>query len=193
MADLEAERGAEVDVVLDDNYCCEEHNAADCCPVCGGGDGSDRTQMRVSDYYEPASFTEAIDQRNAARVEASRLRAALAATPLSEGEALVDGKRWRVSHQTDKAGEGGTVDIQARHASLVGVLRQIAAGTIHDPQAWAQDIIDGIDAGQYCGTCGWSVEAHDPAFYDIGDPAGPCDHPRLVPSPPPGDKENPDG
>jgi len=37
-------------------------------------------------------------------------------------------------------------DIQARHASLVGVLRQIAAGTVSDPQSWAQRIVAGIDA-----------------------------------------------
>lgn len=33
-----------------------------------------------------------------------------------------------------------------RHASLVGVLRQMAAGTVSDTRAWAQQIIDGIDA-----------------------------------------------
>lgn len=37
-------------------------------------------------------------------------------------------------------------DIQARHASLVGVLRQIAAGTVSDPQSWAQRIVAGTEA-----------------------------------------------
>lgn len=49
-------------------------------------------------------------------------------------------------------------DIQARHASLVGVLRQIAAGTVSDPQSWAQRIVAGTEAQNcdpdVCAICG---------------------------------------
>ena len=77
-----------------------------------------------------------------------------------EADLLVSRVTW--DHIWDVLGTMGAErdSYRDRHASLVGVLQQIAAGTIEDPQAWAKQIVDGIDARS-----------------------------RLVPSPPPGEPD----
>lgn len=58
----------------------------------------------------------------------------------------------------DECGCGKCEPLYRRHASLVGVLRQIAAGTVSDPQSWAQRIVAGTEAQNcdpdVCAICG---------------------------------------
>lgn len=73
-------------------------------------------------------------------------------------------------------------DIQARHASLVGVLRQIAAGTVSDPQSWAQRIVAGTEAQNcdpdVCAICG-DIECDGVGCYANLDADDPRDHARI--------------
>ena len=59
---------------------------------------------------------------------------------------LVGRATW--DHIWDVLGQMGAErdSYRDRRASLIGVLRQMAAGTVSDPRAWAKQIVDGIDA-----------------------------------------------